>query len=79
MDGLDDGGIGHMRVKDDQTAVGGGRSGLRRRRTVTALAGLALTAGLLAGCSSSDGDDGAGGGAGGGGARGRTDAGTGGG
>ncbi len=79
VDGLDDGGIGHMRVRDDQTAVGGGRSGLRRRRTVTALAGLALTAGLLAGCSSSDGDDGAGGGAGGGGARGRTDAGTGGG
>ncbi len=62
-----------MRVRDDQKAVGGGRAGLRRRRTVTALAGLALTAGLLAGCSSSDGDDG------GGGDRGRTDAGTGGG
>ncbi|MFI1755916.1 hypothetical protein [Streptomyces sp. NPDC020571] len=55
-----------MRVGNAQKAVGGGRLGARRalpvRHTVTALAGLVLTAGLLAGCSSSDGDDGGGGG-----------------
>ncbi|TDT37603.1 hypothetical protein EV562_106383 [Streptomyces sp. BK208] len=56
-----------MRVRNDEKkAVGGGRLGARRalppRHTVAALAGLVLTAGLLAGCSSSDGDGGGDGG-----------------
>ncbi|MFC9467321.1 hypothetical protein [Streptomyces coelicoflavus] len=68
-----------MRWEHGQKAVGGARAGrppgarcgLPHRHAVTALAGLVLTAGLLAGCSSSDGDDGAGRGGGAGGAGGR--------
>ncbi|CAM5273629.1 hypothetical protein STENM36S_07651 [Streptomyces tendae] len=61
-----------MRVENgEKKALGGlgARRVLPSRHTVAALAGLVLTAGLLAGCSSSDGADGADGGAGGGGGR----------
>lgn len=50
-----------MRVRNIRNEIGGGRPGPRarlpRRRPVTALAAVVLSAGLLGGCSSSDGDD----------------------